>query len=319
MVGAADTRLNRSAGVYYQKMMSAPKIIVQLNGGLGNQMFQYACARSLALRHRVELVLDDWSGFVRDFHYRRRYELDVFPIQARVTTPWERWPIWLHRWRHRGEQVQVPLLSEHWYGCFIQESKAIWLPELVEQPLRRTVWITGCWQSPLYFSRHANQIRTELMPPPARKAHFTSVAEQIRQADSVALGIRLYEESPDPSAHASNGRLKNAVEIQGAIDRLLYSKPNVRFFVFCTHHSPMLDALHLPKDTVFLTHDDGYTGAVERLWLLSLCRNHIFTNSSYYWWGAWLSSALHGRDGRMILAADNFYNRDTLCQWWQKF
>lgn len=44
-----------------------PKLIVQLNGGLGNQMFQYACARSLALRNGLELVLDDWSGFFEIF------------------------------------------------------------------------------------------------------------------------------------------------------------------------------------------------------------------------------------------------------------
>src|ERR1043165_4163169 len=33
-------------------------IIVKLKGGLGNQMFQYAAGRSLALRHGVKLKLD---------------------------------------------------------------------------------------------------------------------------------------------------------------------------------------------------------------------------------------------------------------------
>ena len=56
------------------------KLIVQLKGGLGKQMFQYASARSLALRQGLELVLDDWSGFVRDLQYRRHYELGALPI-----------------------------------------------------------------------------------------------------------------------------------------------------------------------------------------------------------------------------------------------
>jgi len=38
------------------------KIFAALNGGLGNQMFQYAAARSLAQRVGAELVLDTWSG-----------------------------------------------------------------------------------------------------------------------------------------------------------------------------------------------------------------------------------------------------------------
>ena len=42
------------------------KIIASLTGGLGNQMFQYAAARSMAMRSGSDLVLDTWSGFVRD-------------------------------------------------------------------------------------------------------------------------------------------------------------------------------------------------------------------------------------------------------------
>jgi len=33
-------------------------IVVQLSGGLGNQMFQYATGRALAARHGTQLVLD---------------------------------------------------------------------------------------------------------------------------------------------------------------------------------------------------------------------------------------------------------------------
>ena len=33
-------------------------VVVRLTGGLGNQMFQYATARALALRHGVALALD---------------------------------------------------------------------------------------------------------------------------------------------------------------------------------------------------------------------------------------------------------------------
>ena len=33
-------------------------IVVRLMGGLGNQMFQYAAARRLALRHGTEVAFD---------------------------------------------------------------------------------------------------------------------------------------------------------------------------------------------------------------------------------------------------------------------
>src|ERR1700676_21158 len=54
-------------------------IIVHLNGGLGNQMFQYAAGRALSLRNgvplRVDLATFEASG-------RRQYELEVFRVQA---------------------------------------------------------------------------------------------------------------------------------------------------------------------------------------------------------------------------------------------
>ncbi|MDF2571846.1 MAG: alpha,2-fucosyltransferase, partial [Sporomusa sp.] len=54
-------------------------IVVQLTGGLGNQMFGYACGRALALRTGKQLYLDLSSYPV---HPLRRYELDKLNIQA---------------------------------------------------------------------------------------------------------------------------------------------------------------------------------------------------------------------------------------------
>jgi hypothetical protein len=108
-------------------------------------------------------------------------------------------------------------------------------------------------------------------------------------------------------------------EIRQAVARVRSHHPDARFFVFCTHRSPLLTELNLPENAVFVTHDDGYEGTLERLWLLTQCRHHIFTNSSYYWWGAWLSSVVRGSEGQCVLAADNFINPDGLCPEWERF
>ena len=66
------------------------KIIARIKGGFGNQLFDYAAARRLALINNVELVIDDVTGFARDRQYRREYILDRFNISARKATPAER-------------------------------------------------------------------------------------------------------------------------------------------------------------------------------------------------------------------------------------
>ena len=143
----------------------------------------------------------------------------------------------------------------------------------------------------------------------------------LRDTESVALGIRLYEESLDPTVHAKDGVMKRVDEVDAAIARLLTLQPNAKLFVFCTHRSPILAELKLPDSTVFLTRDDGYEGTIETLWLLAQCKHHIFTNSSYYWWGAWLSQHLYSLtdQSQHIFAADNFINQDGLCAEWEIF
>ena len=62
-------------------MADRGRVTVQIGGGLGNQLFQYAAARRLALHNGVPLTIDHLSGFARDF-YQRRYRLDRFAIRA---------------------------------------------------------------------------------------------------------------------------------------------------------------------------------------------------------------------------------------------
>ena len=282
-------------------------------------MFQYAFGRSLALRYRLELVVDNWSGFARDRQYKRHYELGAFPIQARVTRPWERLPIWLYRWQYRTGLPPPDFFEMRWYGQFLTETEFRFLPAFQNISIDGDTWITGYWQSPLYFQEHAETIRAELMPPPAETTPYLDVVSEIRRTESIALGVRFYEESKQPSAHARGGRTKTLAEIREALATILELHPKARIFVFCTHRAPLLKELDLPRDTVFVTREDGYDGTIETLWLLTQCRHHIFTNSSYYWWGAWLSAGVRGLEGQSIMAANNFYNHDAVCQQWQTF
>lgn len=296
-------------------------VYAYLNGGLGNQMFQYATARALALRTGAELVVDTWSGFVRDFQYHRSYELIYLPIQARVATELERLPIWFFRAENKLRRHELNLIQQRLYGNFLVETQFRFHEEIIHYRHAAATWLVGYWQSPLYFQDCADTLCAELMPPQPTQQRFLEIGQLLRETESVALGIRLYEESANPTAHAKDGLIKTVTEVNAAIARLLSLQPNAKLFLFCTHHLPILAELNLPDSTVFLTHDDGYEGTIETLWLLAQCKHHIFTNSSYYWWGAWLSKVLYlsTNQPQHIYAADNFINQDGLCAEWKKF
>ena len=52
------------------------KIYLYMCGGLGNQLFQYATAKNLALQNNRELYVDYITGFWTDFRDFRKFELN---------------------------------------------------------------------------------------------------------------------------------------------------------------------------------------------------------------------------------------------------
>lgn len=295
------------------------RLCVQLSGGLGNQMFQYAAARSLALHCEVECLLDPFSGFIRDKQYKRRFELGRLPIKRNMVGIGDQIRLWVYRAHTKVSRLTRQLYDAHWYGDFINETAFKFHASVLQQKLTGHTWMLGYWQSPRYFDLYAQQIQQELQPPKPRNISFTSLAARIDSSESVALGVRLYEESNSPGAHALAGKVKTIDDINSAIARLRTTRPQTRFYVFCTHRAEALHKLNLPADTVFVTADEGYDDAVDSLWLLTRCKHHIFTNSSYYWWGAWLSQGAHKKEEQLIYAADNFINVDGLCDHWLRF
>ena len=85
-------------------------------GGLGNQMFQYAAARALAARSGADLVLDPWTGFVRDRVFKRQYALDRLPVHGRLGTRAEGLPFWAERLSAKYFGPPRRTLSHRWWG-----------------------------------------------------------------------------------------------------------------------------------------------------------------------------------------------------------
>ena len=51
------------------------KIYIYLCGGLGNQLFEYAAAKNLALKNDARLIIDTKTGFITDFRDSTKFSL----------------------------------------------------------------------------------------------------------------------------------------------------------------------------------------------------------------------------------------------------
>lgn len=299
------------------------RLTALLQGGLGNQLFQYAMARNLSLRLGAELSLDTTAGFIIDRRYKRSYELDCFRPHAQRDC-FRHAASWL-AFRALGRLSQRPLQGG------IRPNGWPLGGLLVEPPMHAPLHIPnlpdghwtlyGYWQSPRYFQEHSDQISRELMPPePARPAAL-ALGRELEAGDSLAIGLRLYEETKDPNAHSRGGSLKSIRQVGDAVHEVLSKRPGLRCVLFCSHVPHDLGLARLPEGTILATPEHGFQSATESLWLMSRCTHHVLCNSTLYWWGAWLSQARMRSVGQSpaIMAADNFANPDCALPAWRSF
>lgn len=137
------------------------KIITRLCGGLGNQIFQYAIGRSLAISHDCELLLDDSLLKQRRFGVTPRdYELDVYNLVARKVHPAEQAVLRSRVRRPFRYMYNIGLVKSSFN--YYREPHFAFDPKL--QQLPGNLIIEGYWQSERYFSDITDKLRRELQP-----------------------------------------------------------------------------------------------------------------------------------------------------------
>lgn len=260
------------------------KIILRVSGGMGNQIFSYAAARRLSIITDSELVIDNVSGFLYDYKYTRQYQLDKFNIPCRKATAKERLePFSLVR----------RYIKRKWNRFFRFEKRDYIIQEgvdfdsrLLNISVKKDLYLEGYWQSEKYFSDIENVIRKELTIRPPSDSVNLQLSSQINNCTSVAIHIRFFDHPTDSSScnNVSEGYYNNAIE---KMEELVC---NAHFFVFSDNSDFSKSLVSLPDSRVtFVTHNQGDDAAYADLWLMTLCQNFIIANSTFSWWGAWLS------------------------------
>lgn len=295
--------------------MKPPLITVKLLGGLGNQLFAYAAAKALALRNGCPLVLDAHSGYQRDA-FGRRFELGAFALPDAVAPPRQpyghphaerlvrelnnRLPA---NWRWYVFEQVCPKTFKHryqaWWGAF---------------RVRRNVYLNGNFTSPRYFADHAGAIRRSLRwrQPPTDPA-LTVLAAQLADEQAVAVHFRLGRAGTARSGpDVSNLKKLSPRYYEAAFERLNQRLPRPRWFCFTDAPERLDGFMALPKNATVI----NVPAPTDALWLMRQGRNFVLSNSTFAWWGAWLS----GVPGSRILAPpvyDFWDNLDIYPTDWQ--
>lgn len=263
--------------------MRKRKVVARIKGGLGNQLFCYAAARRLALVNNCELVIDNISGFARDRQYRRRYMLDRFNISARFATPWERLVPFerLRRAMLKWQSRKIPFAHRR----YVEQEKREFDERLLALSNRGVLYLDGYWQSDGYFTDAEQTIRDDLRFNSPTDDENQRMAAKISSSQAVAIHVRWFETADgNGSGNVSANYYDRATTlIESRID-------SPHYFVFSDDPgaAESLISRHAPRITI-VSHNQGDDNAHADLWLMSQCRHFIIANSTFSWWGAWLS------------------------------
>jgi hypothetical protein len=256
-------------------------IVVRLCGGLGNQMFQYATGRAVAMTTKTELVYDlGWYRRTPKSNTRREFELARYSILAREATLKEESSGHYYTgqiWR------RLPLLPRPWR--LFKENDYNYDPLL--QDVKDNTYLYGYWQSYRYFEKIAELLRTELTPliPPSKQD--ISIMNQIKDSCSVSVHVRRGDYVTKKTAANVHG-VCTLDYYRSALDAIMAFVKEPHFFVFSDDSKWSRENLVFPGTATFIDHN-GTVTAFQDMRLMSNCRHHIIANSSFSWWGAWLN------------------------------
>lgn len=273
-------------------------ILVKLRGGLGNQLFQYALGRRLALRCGAPLKLD--LSFYEG-QTLRSYGLSYYNIAASVASPKE--VMVVTRTGRSGilprlGQVVRSLLPYH-RRRYIRERMLRFDPEVLR--VKAPAYLVGYWQSEKYFQGIADVLRRDLTlaVPPSPESRATRA--RLDAVESVSLHIRRGDYASNPSTRAHHG-LCGLDYYRAAAAEMARMVREPHLFVFSDDMAWAKDNLGLEHVTTYVDHNAEKRDH-EDLWLMSACKHHILANSSFSWWGAWLSK----HPDKTIIAPKNWF------------
>lgn len=260
-------------------------------GGLGNQMFQYAAGRALSLSLGVPFKLDlSWFDDMQGAT-PRRFMLNAFPIAAAEATPVE-----IERTAYRKHNfVQKILRRRKRSGPYnIVEPSFNYWPGFTT--LIAPAYLKGYWQQEQYFAAAADIIRQDFLFPPFACAEAIELADQIKSSPSaVAVHIRRGDYIEDKAICKVHGICSPAYYEKALQTLAVQLDSPLRLFLFTDDPAWVrtnFEAQGYPLTVIDIPeHQDN---PWHDMHLMSLCQHHIIANSSFSWWGAWLSGK-HGQ------------------------
>lgn len=284
------------------------KVFIQLSGGLGNQMFQYAFAKAIISKTNGELYLDttllEKTYLLGKNVTRRKVELDIFHL-SRANKSYRPFTINLG-------YSKLSLRIYEWVNFFYLKKKRI--VKIIQNqrisPLdfinkvTGNCYLIGSFQSELYFDDIKSEIVKEFEFKEDLVGENKLTELLIKSTNAVSVHVRRGD-----YLYSHNVDIHGVCSIDYYARGINYIKSQINdcsFFVFSDDIEWAKHNLNFgDSNNYFIAHNNG-PNSYNDMRLMSLCKHNIIANSSFSWWGAWLNQF----SDKIVIAPQKWLNDD---------
>ena len=266
-------------------------VIIKITGGLGNQLFQYAAGYAVAKKLKTSLRVDlsSFNEKLSSNTTSRNFLLDRFNISTIANNGHD-----LSESLQQNNSTNIYTESSFFYSEDLKKVKA-------------PVILKGYFQSERYFSNVEPDIRSQFTLRDSLSMRAQQYSKTIIETPiPVSLHIRRGDMAHVPYINKFHGVMtidyyKRAIYIM----QKMYGT-GIHFFVFSDEPDYVRKHFDFVTNKTIIIGDTEYPQ--EDLCLMSQCHHHIIANSTFSWWGAWLSP----HPGKTIIAPRWWFTRETM-------
>jgi hypothetical protein len=283
-------------------------ININIQGRLGNQMFQYAFARAVQKQmngEQINICFGEDGNLLQDFCVKDFIVLDNFQLNfiqkvvikfflliRRIKKITYKNRIAEHRIEIKYQKTLnffgIYWLTQGYYDFSIKETK--------------NTMLIGYFESSKYFSEITKQIKSEFVPKYDKLSSNYDLYKKIETSESVCLAIRRGD-------YIEDDYVKKVAYVCSedyyykAIKKIkeLVTKPV--FFIFSNDIEWVKEKIEL-NTGIEVYYEDKNNPAWETMRLMYNCKHFIISNSTFHWWAQYLSR----NENKIVIAPNRWRN-----------
>ena len=265
-------------------------IIINIIGGLGNQLFEYATGKAVAMRLNVPLKIDLHPlKYISTIDTIRHLELDNYNIDYTLSTDTDLKPFFFNRKNNSFINRKFNVLYRAFHSAYLLKERLAFQYDSRIEKISSNTYLSGYFQSYKYFDSIREVLLHEFSLKEKMSDENEKLLEKIQSSNSVSIHFRRGDYVSNPHTKAHHGVCEKSFYVN-AIRHITSRLENPAFFIFS-------DDLDYVKSCGIMDGEkahyvEGNNGATD-LFLMRNCKHNIIANSSLSWWGAWLNENKH--------------------------